>query len=68
MKIIITFKMSVLSAFLFWGAMDANAQAPRKQVGDIAEDFKLTDVLSGESTQLHDYSGSIVLLDFFFYW
>jgi len=25
-------------------------------------------VISGDSIRLHDYRGSIVLLDFFFYW
>ena len=67
MKNGIHFSLSVLSAFLLLGAIDANAQ-PLKQVGDMAEDFGLTEVISGESIQLHDYSGSIVLLDFFFYW
>ena len=68
MKNSITLSMSVLSAFLLFGAMDANAQTPLKKVGDIADDFRLTDVLTGEPVQLHDYRGSIVLLDFFFYW
>ena len=59
MKKSITFSMSLFSAFLLWSMVE---------VGDIAENFELTDVISGDSIRLHDYRGSIVLLDFFFYW
>lgn len=39
-----------------------------KQVGDLADDFTLTNVKTGEVLSLRDFEGSIVLLDFFFYW
>ncbi len=58
--------MSLFSAFLLWSMVEAHTQSTLKKVGDIAEDFELTDVISGDSIRLHDYRGSIVLLDFFF--
>jgi len=68
MKKSITFSMSLFSAFLLWSMVEAHTQSTLKKVGDIAENFELTDVISGDSIRLHDYRGSIVLLDFFFYW
>jgi hypothetical protein len=68
MKKSITFSMSLFSAFLLWSMVEAHTQSTLKKVGDIAENFELTDVISGDPIRLHDYRGSIVLLDFFFYW
>lgn len=58
----------LLTAFAVFTAIDAYAQSPLKGVGDTAENFELVDAISEESQQLYDYRGSIVLLDFFFYW
>lgn len=44
------------------------AQAQEKQVGDIADDFEVTNVKTGEKFRLSDLEGSIVVLDFFSYW
>ena len=44
------------------------AQAQEKQVGEIAEDFEMTNVKTGEKFRLRDLKGSIVVLDFFSYW
>jgi len=68
MKKSITSGASLFSAFLLWSVVESHTQAAVKKVGDIAENFELTNVISGDSTRLHDYRGSIVLLDFFFYW
>lgn len=59
----------LLLAVSFVGASaNVEAQSTIKRVGDVAENFVLTDAITGESVELEDYSGSIVLLDFFFYW
>ncbi len=42
--------------------------AQEKQLGDIADDFQLVNVMTNEPVSLSDFEGSIVLLDFFFYW
>ena len=39
-----------------------------KRVGEVADDFELTNVLTGEPVRLSDLGGSVVVLDFFFYW
>lgn len=44
------------------------AQAQEKQVGEIADDFEVTNVKTGEKFRLSDLKGSIVVLDFFSYW
>lgn len=46
----------------------ANAWGQLKEVGDIAEDFEVPAYPSGESLRLSDYQGSVIVLDFFFYW
>lgn len=43
-------------------------QGQVKQVGDVADDFELTNVLTGEPFRLSDHQGSVVVLDFFSYW
>ena len=43
-------------------------QGQVKQVGDVADDFVLTNVLTGEPFRLSDHEGSVVVLDFFSYW
>ena len=43
-------------------------QAQEKQVGEIADDFELTNVKTGKKFRLSDLEGSIVVLDFFSYW
>lgn len=47
---------------------DFEAQAQEKQVGEIADDFELTNVKTGEKFRLSDLEGSIVVLDFFSHW
>jgi cytochrome oxidase Cu insertion factor (SCO1/SenC/PrrC family) len=42
--------------------------AQENQVGDVADDFELVNVMTGDPVRLSDFEGSIVLLDFFFYW
>ncbi len=44
------------------------AQAQEKQVGEIADDFEMTNVKTGEKFRLSDLEGSIVVLDFFSHW
>ncbi|MCS1412209.1 MAG: Thiol-disulfide oxidoreductase ResA [Verrucomicrobia subdivision 3 bacterium] len=39
-----------------------------KQIGDVADDFQLINVMTDETFRLSDLEGSIVVLDFFFYW
>ena len=43
-------------------------QAQEKQVGEIADDFELANVKTGEKFRLSDLKGSIIVLDFFSYW
>ena len=42
--------------------------AQEKLVGDVADDFELVNVMTGDPVSLSDFEGSVVLLDFFFYW
>lgn len=44
------------------------AQAQEKQVGEVADDFEVTNVKTGEKFRLSELEGSIVVLDFFSYW
>ena len=44
------------------------AQAQEKQVGEVADDFEMTNVKTGEKFRLSDLEGSIVVLDFFSFW
>lgn len=37
-------------------------------VGDLAEDFEVRNIRTNDPINLYDYEGSIVVLDFFFYW
>ena len=55
-------------AILALSLVVSTANAQEKQVGDSAEDFKLVNVMTGEPVRLTDFEGSIVFLDFFFYW
>ncbi len=43
-------------------------EAQEKQVGDLADPFTLTNLVNEEPFDLNDLEGSIVVLDFFFYW
>ena len=47
---------------------DFTAQAQEKQVGEIANDFEVTNVKTGEKFRLSGLEGSIVVLDFFSHW
>jgi thiol-disulfide isomerase/thioredoxin len=38
------------------------------QVGDIAEDFELTNRLTGGTSRLSDYAGQVILLEWFAHW
>ena len=42
--------------------------AQEKQVGEIADGFELFNVRTGEPVRLTDFEGSVVVLDFVFYW
>ena len=42
--------------------------AQEKLVGDVADYFELVNVMTGDPVSLSDFEGSVVLLDFFFYW
>lgn len=44
------------------------AQVTRKSVGEVADTFELINIRTGEPFSLSEAEGSIVLLDFFFYW
>ena len=44
------------------------AKAQEKQVGGLADPFTLTNIVNEEPFDLNDLEGSIVVLDFFFYW
>jgi len=46
----------------------AMAQSNLKSVGDIAEPFELTDIRTDAPFHLNELEGTIILLDFFFYW
>ncbi len=39
-----------------------------RQLGEVAANFQLTNVRTGQPFQLSDLEGSIIVLDFFFYW
>ena len=62
--------VSLLAAVAFFAVVmgSERCQAQVKRIGDTAENFELTNVMTNESVQLSDFEGSIVLLDFFFYW
>lgn len=52
-----------------WAAFPAmHAQSDRKTVGEIADTFQLTNIRTGNPFDLAEAEGSIILLDFFFYW
>ncbi len=42
--------------------------AQQKQVGEVADDFELVNVMTDEPVRLSDFEGSVVVLDFFSYW
>ncbi len=44
------------------------ARAQEKQVGEIVDDFEMTNVKTSEKFWLSDLEGSIVVLDFFSHW
>ena len=48
--------------------LPALAWAQQKNVGDLADDFELIDVPTGQTVKLSDFAGSIIVLDFFSYW
>ena len=48
--------------------LDLHAQSNRKNVGEVADLFELTNIRTGEPFDLSEAEGSIILLDFFFYW
>lgn len=49
-------------------ASTASASAQLKEVGDIADDFEVPRLGGGEPIRLGDHAGSVIVLDFFFYW
>jgi hypothetical protein len=48
--------------------MAPNLSAQLKEVGDIGSDFTIQNLGASGTLQLSDFEGSIVVLDFFFYW
>ena len=61
-------KVSLAALFggLSFGTVAGFAQ--QKQVGDVATDFQLINVMTEEPVRLSDFEGSVVVLDFFSYW
>ncbi len=57
--------MALTGAFALSAPVESVAQ---KVVGDSASNFSLINVRNGETVQLNDFAGSIVVLDFFSYW
>jgi len=57
--------LTILAGMSF-GSLAGMAQ--ENLIGDIADDFELVNVMTGDPVRLSDFEGSIVLLDFFFYW
>ncbi len=57
-------------AALFGGLSFGSVQgvAQQKQVGEVANDFQLINVMTEEPVRLSDFEGSVVVLDFFSYW
>lgn len=49
-------------------ATGLQAQSVRRSVGEVADLFELTNIRTDEPFNLSDAEGSIILLDFFFYW
>ena len=61
--------LAVTIAVVMWmAATDLQAQSNRKTVGEVADLFELTNIRTDEPFNLSDAEGSIILLDFFFYW
>ncbi len=56
-----------LAVGLLMGAGAGQAQS-RYQVGDLVENFTLTDRATGQPARLEDFKGSIVFLEWFAYW
>ena len=48
--------------------MSMSAGAQITPVGGIARDFHIVNHNTGQPLNLHDYQGSVILLDFFAYW
>ena len=57
--------LTILAGMSF-GSLAGMAQ--ENLIGDIADDFELVNVMTGDPVRLSDFEGSSVLLDFFFYW
>jgi cytochrome oxidase Cu insertion factor (SCO1/SenC/PrrC family) len=57
-----------IAAVMWMAATDLQAQSNRKTVGEVADLFELTNIRTDEPFNLSDAEGSIILLDFFFYW
>ena len=56
-------------ATVMWiSATELQAQSDRKTVGEVADLFELTNIRTDEPFKLSEAEGSIILLDFFFYW
>jgi len=57
-----------VTAITWMTATNTQAQSNRKSVGEVADPFALTNIRTGEPFDLSEAEGSIILLDFFFYW
>ena len=58
----------LVAAVLALSSGTGRVLAQEKQVGDVAEDFQLVNVMTNEPVNLRDFENSIIFLDFFFYW
>ena len=62
---------SVLSSLGLWACLllgQVLGQAQVTKVGQVAEDFEITNRQTGEPLRLSDYEGHVVVLDFFAWW
>ena len=57
----------MLRAVLLGCVAAASTAAGGLQIGDIAPDFSLPEFGTGDSANLYDYEGHVVLMDFFTY-
>ncbi len=61
-------RIKIILLFIFAVTVAISLPAQEKQVGEIADEFELFNVRTGEPVRLTDFEGSVVVLDFFFYW
>ena len=60
--------LATLFLLLFFITQAHNAHGQITRVGQVARDFELPNRESGESVKLSDFTGNVILLDFFAWW